>query len=109
MDKIYTLEYSEQAIKDLDIFNYICFSLRAPTAAENQLLRIKNVISSLSRFPMKHPLVEWEPWASMKIYKVPIDNYVIFYSVDDNHNIVSIVRIFYSCRNIEAIIKNINK
>lgn len=42
----------------------------------------------------------------MKIYKVPVDNYMIFYRIDDELNTVFIVRIFYSRRNIEDLIKN---
>lgn len=44
----------------------------------------------------------------MKIYKVPVDNYMVFYRIDDELTTVSIVRIFYSGRNIEELIKNVN-
>ena len=44
----------------------------------------------------------------MKIYKVSVDNYMIFYRVDEELSIVSIIRIFYSGRNIEDIVKHTN-
>jgi len=62
------------------------------------------MISSLDTFPARYSLVEWEPWSSMKIYKVPVDNYMIFYRVDEELSTVSIIRIFYSGRNIEDIV-----
>ena len=44
----------------------------------------------------------------MKIYKVSVDNYMIFYRVDEELSIVYIIRIFYSGRNIEDIVKHTN-
>ncbi|WP_446451418.1 type II toxin-antitoxin system RelE/ParE family toxin [Tuanshanicoccus lijuaniae] len=95
MSKTYRVIYSPQALQDLtERYEYIRFSLQARIAAENQSSRIRKMIRSLNTLPARHSLVEWEPWASMKIYKVPVDNYMIFYRVDDESTTVSIVRIF---------------
>ena len=56
--------------------------------------------------PERYSLVDWEPWASMKMHKVPVGNYVIFYMVDDEQYVVTVTRIFYGGRNIEHIIQN---
>ncbi|QRG86121.1 type II toxin-antitoxin system RelE/ParE family toxin [Bulleidia sp. zg-1006] len=109
MSKTYKVIYSPQALQDLtEIYEYIRFTLQARIAADNQSSRIRKMIRSLDTLPARHSLVEWEPWTSMKIYKVPVDNYMIFYRVDDELTTVSIVRIFYSGRNIEDIIKHTN-
>ena len=109
MSKTYKVSYSPQALEDLtEIYEYIRFTLQARIAADNQSSRIRKMIRSLDTLPARHSLVEWEPWASMKIYKVPVDNYMIFYRVDDELTTVSIVRIFYSGRNIEDIVKHTN-
>lgn len=109
MSKTYKVIYSPQALEDLtEIYEYIRFSLQARVAAENQSSRIRKMIRYLDTFPARHSLVEWEPWASMKIYKVPVDNYMIFYRVDEKLSTVSIIRIFYSGRNIEDVIKHTN-
>lgn len=109
MSKTYKVIYSPQALKDLtEIYEYICFSLQARIAADNQSSRIRKMIRSLDTFPARHSLVEWEPWASMKIYKIPVDNYMIFYRVNEELSTVSIIRIFYSGKNIEDIIKHTN-
>ncbi|HEY9575389.1 MAG TPA: type II toxin-antitoxin system RelE/ParE family toxin [Lachnospiraceae bacterium] len=110
MNKAYKVIYSSQALQDLtEIYEYIRFTLQARIAADSQSSRIRKMIRSLDTLPARHTLVEWEPWASMKMYKVPVDNYMIFYRVDDELSTVSIVRIFYSGRNIEDLIKNTNR
>ena len=101
MSKTYKVIYSPQALEDLtEIYEYIRFTLQARIAADNQ--------SSLDTLPARYSHVDWEPWASMKIYKVSVDNYMIFYRVDEELSIVSIIRIFYSGRNIEDIVKHTN-
>lgn len=108
MSKTYKVIYLPQALQDLtEIYEYIRFTLQARIAADNQSSRIRKIIRSLATLPERHTLVEWEPWVSMKIYKVP-DNYMVFYRIDDELTTVSIVRIFYSGRNIEELIKNAN-
>ena len=52
---------------------------------------------------MRYQLVEWEPRCSKGIRRVPVDNYTIFYQVDENQMTVTVIRIFYSGRNIENI------
>ena len=109
MSKTYKVIYSQQALQDLtEIYEYIRFTLQARIAANKQSARIKNMIRSLATLPERHTIVEWEPWVSMKIYKVPVDNYIVFYRIDDKLTTVSIVRIFYSGRNIEDLMKNAN-
>lgn len=109
MSKTYKVIYSPQALEDLtEIYEYIRFTLQARIAADNQSSRIRKMIRSLDTLPARHSHVDWEPWASMKIYKVSVDNYMIFYRVDEKLSTVSIIRIFYSGRNIEDIVKHTN-
>ena len=109
MSKTYKVIYSPQSLEDLtEIYEYIRFTLQARIAADNQSSRIRKMIRSLDTLPARHSHVDWEPWASMKIYKVLVDNYMIFYRVDEELSTVSIIRIFYSGRNIEDIVKHTN-
>lgn len=103
----YVVTVSSDAMEDLrDIYSYIAFTLQAKKAASGQLNRIRKVIYSLETFPARHKLVEWEPWASMNVRQVPVDNYEIFYVIDEENLEVSIVRVFYGGRDIEYIIQN---
>ncbi len=33
-------------------------------------------------------LVEWEPWHSMKMYQHPVDNFIVYYLVDDKERLL---------------------
>ena len=67
--------------------------------------RIRESIRSLDLFPEGHTTVEWEPWASLEMRFLPVDNYTVYYLVDNNEGKVNIVRIFYSGRDVEHIIQ----
>ena len=104
MSTTYSVIYSPQAFLDLTgLYEYIRFNLQVPKTAEKQVNRIKHAIRSLETMPMRYQLVEWEPWCSKEIRRVPVDNYTVFYQVDENQMTVTVIRIFYSGRNIENI------
>lgn len=105
MSTTYSVIYSPQAFLDLsELYKYIRFTLQVPKTAEKLVSRIRKTIRSLNTMPMRHSLVEWEPWHSMGIRRVLIDNYTAFYLVDEDKCSVTVVRIFYAGRNIENII-----
>lgn len=41
----------------------------------------------------------------MGMHQVPVDNFVVYYLVNDEEHTVSIIRIFYSGQDVEGIIK----
>ncbi len=99
---LYRVEYSQEALVDIkSIYTYISQILHAPLTARRQVNRIRKEIRDLEAFPTKYVLVEWEPWASMKMHRLPIDNYIVFYFVDEQAMAVKIVRIVYGERNLE--------
>ena len=109
MSDHYAVTYSTMALEDLrDIYEYIRDTLLSPIAAERQILRIRKMIASLDIFPMRHMLIDEEPWKSKRMYKVPVDKYVVFYCVDDIMHVVSIARIFYAGRDIENLMNHLN-
>lgn len=99
---LYRVEYSQEALVDIkSIYTYISQILHAPLTARRQVNRIRKEIRDLEAFPTRYVLVEWEPWASMKMHRLPIDNYIVFYFVDEQAMAVKIVRIVYGERNLE--------
>lgn len=105
MTENYNVIYSPDAKEDLkSLYRYIAFNLVEPAIAEKQVNRIRKSIKKLNRFPQKHQEVSWEPWSSMGMKYVPVDNYVVYYLVNDDSRLVTIVRIFYGGRNVEDII-----
>ena len=109
MSKAYSIIYSPQAFLDLtELYKYIRFNLQVPKTAEKQVNHIRKAIHSLDTMPMRYPLVVWEPWRSKSIRRVSVNNYTVFYQVDENKMTVTIIRIFYSGRNIESIVNDSN-
>ena len=80
--------------------------LLVPEIAAVQLGRIRKKVRSLDFVPARYALVEWEPWHSMKMHQLPVDNYIVYYLVDDKERAVTVVRIFYGGRDIEGIINS---
>ena len=110
MNRKFKVVYSPAAKDDLHtIAAYILYELRSPQAAKNVTTRIRSEIRSLSNMPERYALVEWEPWSSMKMHRVPVGNYVIFYAINESSDTVTITRIFYGGRDIEHIIQESEK
>lgn len=106
MSDSYHVIYSLEALEDIkDIYAYIAYELKVPDTAKNQVNRIRKEVRSLDLMPSRYSIVDWEPWRTMKLHKVPVDNYLVFYMVDNNSMIVTIVRIVYCGRDIEGLAK----
>nr|WP_326184422.1 type II toxin-antitoxin system RelE/ParE family toxin [uncultured Oscillibacter sp.] len=104
----YHVYYSPEAKADLRaVYSYIAFSLHAKIAAKAQTNRIREEIRSLSFMPEKYAQVDWEPWHSQGVRKVPVDNYIVYYLVNDVDHSVEIVRIFYGGQDVEGIVGEI--
>ena len=107
MTDVYNVIYSPLANKDLkNIYLYISYKLLSPNTAKNQLDRIRKSIRSLDFMPSRNPIVDWEPWKSLKIHRLPIDKYIIYYTVEEKELSVTIIRIVYSGRNLQSILKD---
>ncbi|MCM1046206.1 MAG: type II toxin-antitoxin system RelE/ParE family toxin [Candidatus Gastranaerophilales bacterium] len=107
MSDIYSVIYSSEAVDDLrEIYLYIAFTLKVPDTAEKQVNRIRKEIRSLDFMPSRYSIVDWEPWKSMKMHKVPVDNFVVYYTVNDSDSTVAVIRIFYGGRDVKNIINS---
>ena len=99
---IYEVNITEQAETDLqEIYKYIALELCAPAHAEGQINRLEAKILKLSTFPYKYREYEEEPWKSMGVRKMPVDNYVVFYIPDDDTASVTVIRIMYNARDVK--------
>ena len=79
MNETYSVIYSSKAKDDLiEIYSYIAFDLQVPDIAEGQVNRIRKTIRSLDFMPSRYITVEWEPWKSMRMHQVPVDNFVVY-------------------------------
>ena len=102
----YNIVYSAQAKRDLrSIYEYIAFKLLAPEAAGKQAQRIMNEVLNLNEMPMRYKLYGEEPWSSYGLRVFPIGNYLVFYIVLEQKNVVNIVRIMFGGRDINEQLK----
>ena len=103
---IYEVEISEQADSDLRrIFEYIAFELQSPENASGQLDRLEEQILSLDTLPERYRKYEKEPWKSLGLRVLPVDNYVVFYIPDSDKKVVIILRVMYAGRDIDNQLK----
>lgn len=110
MSNSYKVIYSPLAQDDIRaIYTYIANELQAKQTARGQVDRIRNTVRKLNAMPERYSAVEWEPWASMGMRKVPVDNYIVFYLVDTVKLTVTVIRVLYNGRDIEGIIQKDTK
>lgn len=104
MSESFSVIYSPEAVNDLrEIYTYIAYKLLVPKTAEGQINRIRDIIRSLDFMSLRYPIVDWEPWKSIEMHKLPIDNFIVFYIVSNEKHLVTIVRILYGGRDIKIV------
>ena len=109
MTNSYSIFFSGKALNDIsDIYSYIAFELLVPQTAAKQVDRIRKAVRSLESMPSRHAIVDWEPWKSARMRKIFIDNFIVFYVVEEDSRCVNIVRIVYGKRDIENIVEETN-
>ena len=100
---MYTIKITAQADNDLrSIYEHIAYELQSPENASGQLDRIEKCIMSLDYMPKRYRLYAREPWKGKGLHIVSIDNYCVFYIVDDDDMTVSIIRVMYGGRDIDV-------
>ena len=88
--------YTFQAQQDLkNIYEYIAYSLLVPDTARNMSRQIMQSVRSLETMPERNPLYKEEPWHSQGVRFIPVKNYLLFYTVNNETHTVSIALILY--------------
>ena len=103
--KIYDVIIETTASLDLyGILDYITEVLKAPESAERIYWSIKDQVLSLNEMPYRYPLVRDEPFASIGVRLMPVENYSVFYIINEQINEVHILRILYNRREWQNIL-----
>ena len=107
---IFEIEISAQADIDLrGIYEYIAFELQSPENASGQLDRLETSILALNQMPVRFREYENEPWHSRGLRIMPVDNYCILYIPNKETQVVTIIRVMYGGRDIDAQLKKYTK
>lgn len=95
----YDIVVTNPAQDDLEeILNYISVDLSAPKSAIEMLNKIKSIFENLSINPLMYPLCNIDNLKAKNYRKAVINNYLMFYRVDDKNEIIYIMRFIYGRR-----------
>lgn len=98
----YDVFYTAKARDDMEeIYEYIAFSLQEPVTAGKLYNIIIAAVHTLENFPLRNALYENEPWRSRGLRKLPVKNFLVFYTVIEEKNAVNVIRIMYGARDLE--------
>lgn len=87
------------AQRDLQgILRYITDTLKEPVIARRIYISIKKQILTLIQLPLRHNVVQEQPYAAMGVRKLLVENYIAFYMIDEEKCEVHILRILYKRR-----------
>jgi toxin ParE1/3/4 len=103
---IFEIEISAQADNDLrNIYEYIAYELQSPKNAKGQFDRLEKSILGLNQMPERFRAYKQEPWYSRGLRIMPVDNYCVLYIPNTEKAVVTVIRVMYGGRDIEAQLK----
>ncbi len=99
----YEVTLTPEAKHDLrEIYRYIAVELQSEQNANGQLDRLEENILKLDEMPERFRVYDREPWRSRNLRVMPVDNYLVFYIPDHQVKTVTVLRIMYGGRDIDA-------
>lgn len=100
MAEKYEVILSIKAKEDLkSIIYYIKNNLKEPDIANKYAKMLKDEIKTLSYSPQRNAIIDNNIIKELKIRKLVIKNYIVFYRINEETNIVNIERILYGASN----------
>ena len=96
----YEVIISEEAHNDIDsILDYIFNSLKNPIAANSLLDKIEETYIDLADNPFMYACCFDKRLRNEKYRKVVINKYILIYRIDEENNVVYVIRFFYGGQN----------
>lgn len=106
MECKYSYRFTEKAEQDFDeILHYISVDLANPIAAQDLGIKMFEQIDMVRAFPDSGAPVDNEFLSDKTVRKLSVDNYIIYYKAHYDDKIISVLRIVYGKRNLDAILK----
>ena len=103
---MYRIEYLPAARQDMiEIVRYISQELQNPTAANQLAMELIEAGDGILRFPYANPF--YTPIRPLKheYRKLLVQNYFIFYWVDEVEQLVTVARVVYAKRDYERLLE----
>lgn len=106
---MYKLEYLPVARQDLvEIVRYISQELKNPDAAERLAVKLTDAAAGVLSFPYACPA--YIPIRPLKheYRKLVVQNYLLFYWIDDVKRIVTVARVIYARRDYGQMLEGLD-
>ena len=103
---MYKVEYLPVARKDmLEIVRYISGELKNPNAADRLAVELINAMENVLTFPYRAPV--YQPIRPLKheYRKILVHNYLMFYWVDEDKELVTVARVVYAKRDYSRVLE----
>ena len=101
---IYNISFTDISKKELrQIYLYIKINLESPLTAIELIKTIIKSIKDLNFIPNRFPIYK-ELNNGIIIRRMPVENFSVFYSVDDKEQSVVIHKVIYSKRDLDKLI-----
>jgi Plasmid stabilisation system protein. len=101
----YKIEIEDAAERDMyDIFSYITQTLKEPALALRIYKSIKEQIGKLTTMPARNRVVDDQPYASIGVRRLFVENYIVFYVIDETILTVYVIRVLYNRREWQSIL-----
>lgn len=99
----YEVVVSEQAEDDLaDIYSYIRDVLKSEINADAVLSRLYSAMEGLGSMAGSYHLYPNEPWFSLGIHYFSVNNYSIFYAINDS--VATVIHVAYGRRDLDKVL-----
>ena len=103
--KEYQVIITPDAEQDLyELSDYITITLCTPMAARRIIHSIRSYILKLSFSPKRYHLMDDEPWHSRRVRRMNVENFAVFFLVNDALLKVYIQNVIYQGRDITSIL-----
>ena len=100
---MYNLEFLPIAKDDmLEIVKYISEELKNPIAAQNLAEDFISSAQRICEFPYSNSVYTPIKPLDMEYRRIIVNNYLMFYTVDEKNKTVTIMRVIYAKRDIET-------
>jgi plasmid stabilization system protein ParE len=102
---MHKLKYLQLAKQDIHaIVLYISDTLNAPKAALDLMNALDEAISRLEQFPYAYRIYQAVNQLEHEYRLMPVNNYAVFYIVNEVKHVVEIHRVIYAMMDLEKII-----
>lgn len=104
--RVYKLEYLLVAQRDMvEIVRYISGKLQKPDAADCLVMELVNVAERVITFPYALPAYQPIRLLKREYWKILVQNFLMFYWVDEEKKLVTVARVMYAKRDIGRLLE----